>query len=373
MTKLDFKVSGMHCSSCELLVKDEISAVKDVTLVQVDHKSGLGTVQFANGYADKGAILKAIENAGYKGSIVGDLVQPQLTIPKELEIEGKINKDTDGGFSFKGIIRTEKKDPIPRQGGVQDDKKEGTQKVNLSLYGMHCSSCAALIERSIKKVTGVTSANVNFAAEKASVVYDGSQTKHEDLITAVEKAGYKAVFVDAKDTQADMKRQQEEIQNQLKKFIVSFVLSFPMIYFMLLDFFSFLPGRMFFFPYIGIISFILTTPVQFIIGRGFYKGMWSAIRMKTFKMDSLIAIGTSVAYFYSVINFVNYLATNSSLIGLGGMKIPELYFETAAFLITFVVLGKFLEAKAKGRTSEAIKKLMGLQAKTARVVRDGQT
>jgi len=146
-----------------------------------------------------------------------------------------------------------------------------------------------------------------------------------------------------------------------------------MIYFMLLDFFSFLPGRMFFFPYIGIISFILTTPVQFIIGRGFYKGMWSAIRMKTFNMDSLIAIGTSVAYFYSVINFVNYLATNSSLIGLGGMKIPELYFETAAFLITFVVLGKFLEAKAKGRTSEAIKKLMGLQAKTARVVRDGQT
>ena len=113
------------------------------------------------------------------------------------------------------------------------------------------------------------------------------------------------------------------------------------------------------FQYSGIISFILATPVQFIIGAGFYRGMWSALKMRTFNMDSLIAIGTSVAYFYSAINFF--------------MKIPELYFETAAFLITFVILGKFLEAKAKGRTSEAIQKLMGLAAKTARVIRNGET
>ncbi|EKD57919.1 MAG: hypothetical protein ACD_57C00097G0001, partial [uncultured bacterium] len=90
-------------------------------------------------------------------------------------------------------------------------------------------------------------------------------------------------------------------------------------------------------------------------------------------MDSLIAIGTSVAFFYSLINYIRYVALNNSLIGLSGAKIPELYFETAAFLITFVILGKFLEAKAKGRTSEAIKKLMGLQAKTARVIRGDQT
>jgi len=95
--------------------------------------------------------------------------------------------------------------------------------------------------------------------------------------------------------------------------------------------------------------------------------------MKTFNMDSLIAIGTSVAYFYSVINYLFYYLNTKSLIGIEGNKIPELYFETAAFLITFVILGKWLEVQAKGRTSDAIKKLMGLQAKTARVIRNNQT
>ncbi|KKQ77076.1 MAG: copper-translocating P-type ATPase, Cu2+-exporting ATPase, partial [Parcubacteria group bacterium GW2011_GWC1_38_6] len=93
--------------------------------------------------------------------------------------------------------------------------------------------------------------------------------------------------------------------------------------------------------------------------------------MKTFNMDSLIAIGTSTAYFYSLINFVMYVFTKNSLIGINGQKIPELYFETAAFLITFVILGKWLEKRAKGKTSDAIKKLMGLQAKTARIIKDG--
>ncbi|MEK7127593.1 MAG: copper-translocating P-type ATPase [Patescibacteria group bacterium] len=346
MTKLDFQVSGMHCQSCELLVKDEISSVKDVESVDVDHKTGLGSVKFTNGYADREAVLKAIENAGYKAIITS----PQETTNQVLE----------GEFIIKGTIR-----PLIKGEDSVTPPVTGTQKANLSLYGMHCSSCAALIERSIKKVPGVTSANVNFAAEKAIVTFDPAVANQEDLIKAVEKAGYKATAVE------DKNRQQSEISDQFKKFVVSFILSLPMIYFMLLDFFAFLPGGKLFLPYIGIISFILTTPVQFIIGRGFYKGAWSALRMKTFNMDSLIAIGTSVAYFYSVINFVNYFATNGSLIGLEGMKIPELYFETAAFLITFVVLGKFLEAKAKGRTSEAIKKLMGLQPKTARLA-DGR-
>jgi P-type Cu+ transporter len=101
--------------------------------------------------------------------------------------------------------------------------------------------------------------------------------------------------------------------------------------------------------------------------------MFSALKMRTFNMDSLIAIGTSVAYFYSLFNIIAYYATTNSVIGINGEKIPELYFETAAFLITFVILGKWLEAKAKGKTSEAIKKLMGLQAKTARVLRNDTT
>src|SRR3989339_662534 len=162
---------------------------------------------------------------------------------------------------------------------------------------------------------------------------------------------------------------EKEIRSYRNKFLISLGLSLPMLYFMLLDFFNFLPLRGLLLPYVGVISLLLTIPVQFIIGAGFYKGMWSSLKMKTFNMDSLIAIGTSTAFFYSLVQFLIYAITNQSVIGLNGAKIPELYFETAAFLITFVILGKWLETKAKGKTSDAIKKLMGLQAKTARIVR----
>ncbi|KKP46806.1 MAG: Copper-translocating P-type ATPase [Candidatus Woesebacteria bacterium GW2011_GWB1_33_38] len=244
---------------------------------------------------------------------------------------------------------------------------------NINISGMHCTSCAGLIEKQLKKVNGVTEAHVNFASEKASIVYDSDLVKTPSLLEAVEKVGYTAEIETEELSKNQGKRQEAEIKKQWNKFLVSFILSAPMIYFMFLDFFKFLPFGNFIYSYIGIISFILATPVQFYIGSSFYKGMISALKMKTFNMDSLIAIGTSVAYFYSVVNFVMYYAIKNSFIGVMGEKIPDLYFETAAFLITFVLLGKFLEAKAKGRTSEAIKKLMGLQAKTARVVRNGET
>ncbi|MBM3705885.1 MAG: copper-translocating P-type ATPase, partial [Actinobacteria bacterium] len=174
------------------------------------------------------------------------------------------------------------------------------------------------------------------------------------------------------DSSGELERKKKlaEISSMKKKFIFSLVMSLPMLYFMLLDFFK-LPGGSFLPPYFALASLILATPVQFIAGAGFYKGAWSSLRMKTFNMDSLIAIGTSVAYFYSLYNFVNYYLINNSLFGLNGMKIPDIYFETAAFLITFVLLGKWLEKKTKGQTSDAIKKLMGLQAKTARVIKNG--
>jgi len=246
-------------------------------------------------------------------------------------------------------------------------------KTALSLTGMHCASCAILIEKSLNKVVGVSEAHVNFAAEKALVTFDESKVKTDRLVDAVKNAGYSATILNDKDTQFESRKKAEEIQTLFNMFVTSLVLSLPMMYFMLFDFFGTMPGKEFLLPYVGILSLALTTPVQFIIGRGFYKGAWAALRMKTFNMDSLIAIGTSVAYFYSLVNYVVYYLGTKSIIGLGGERIPELYFETAAFLITFVILGKWLEAQAKGRTSDAIKKLMGLQAKTARVIRNGQT
>lgn len=238
---------------------------------------------------------------------------------------------------------------------------------------MHCTSCAGIIERSLKKVKGVSHASVNFAAEKAVITFDGSEANVADLITAIGKAGYTAEAVDAKDTEHDARKREQEIKSYFTKFMWGAILSVPMLYFMLMDFFTWIPGKAAILPYVGVISLILTIPVQFIVGAGFYRGMWSSLRMKTFNMDSLIAIGTSTAFFYSVVNFVLYVVSNNSPIGIGGEKIPELYFETAAFLITFVILGKWLEVRTKGKTSDSIKKLMGLQAKTARVIRNGQT
>jgi Cu+-exporting ATPase len=244
------------------------------------------------------------------------------------------------------------------------------QRVNLSLYGMHCSSCANLIEKSLKKLPGVKQASVNFAAEKALIQFEPGLTDIQAAITAVGKVGYKAEVINSKDVDYDKHKREQENRTYARKFWFSFFFSLPMLYFMLLDFFA-IPGKAVVLPYVGIISLILTIPIQFVIGAGFYRGMWSSLKMKTFNMDSLVAIGTSTAFIYSLINLITYFINTKSLIGING-KIPELYFETAAYLITFVVLGKWLEVRTKGKAGDSIKKLIGLQAKTARVIRDNQ-
>mgnify|MGYP001566320427 FL=1 len=395
--RVELKINGMHCQSCEMLIKDELSALTGLTDIFIDHKTGSGSLVATDGQISDSVILDSIKSAGYQGSIVqtnqtsnGFSKIPfvketsplqSFIFPKEIELEGKIGKNENGELIIRGKLRfgSEANNDLQSVSNhiqakpdqqIQSSKSERT---SLVISGMHCSSCASIIERQLKKVPGVTEARVNFAAEKASILYDTGIASSADLIQAVEKAGYKAMPADSEDSKAQAKRQQSEISHQWNKFLFSLILSSPMIYFMLLDFFSFLPGAKTLLPYIGIVSFVLATPVQFITGSSFYKGMVSALKMRTFNMDSLIAIGTSVAFFYSAINFIQYFLTTKSIFGLNGAKIPELYFETAAFLITFVILGKFLEAKAKGRTGEAIKKLMGLQAKTARVVRNGQT
>ncbi|MBI2338103.1 copper-translocating P-type ATPase [Candidatus Daviesbacteria bacterium] len=412
----------MHCGSCELLIKDELEELPGASNPEISFKTGKGSVLLNLGLSKPDDITKAIKNAGYQAVIeIPDMKVSQKIVPdgKPMKIKfqsvttaaGKVLEGQDGKLYFDGRVDNKKAAQFSIPKDKAEDSKDfidrllrsvnllntldvdripngtatgvaqqitppqnsGSEKVALSLSGMHCTSCAGIIERSLKKVPGVKEARVNFTAEKASVTVDLGLVSKDALIEAVKKAGYKAMLLDEADPEFETRKQQEEISGQFKKFIISFILSVPMLYFMFFEFFQGLPGSAILSPYIGIVSLILTTPVQFIIGKGFYKGMWSALRMKTFNMDSLIAIGTSVAYFYSLYNFLSYYLINKSLLGLNGARIPDLYFETAAFLITFVILGKWLEAKAKGRTSEAIKKLMGLQAKTARVIRNGET
>lgn len=247
------------------------------------------------------------------------------------------------------------------------------KRINLALTGMHCSSCAMLIERNLKKTAGVIKVAVNFAAEKVLVDYDENVIDVDKIIAAIVKGGYGAQLIDANDSEFEAKKRNKEIAEYFHKFRLSLLLSLPMLYFMMADFFKWLPGAKPIMPYVAIISLLLTIPVQFVIGKVFFKGAWAALKMKTFNMDSLVAIGTSTAFFYSLLNYGLFVLKNKTLFGVGGEMVPDLYFETSAYLITFVILGKWLEIRTKGKTSDAIKKLMGLQAKTARVIRNGQT
>ena len=240
-----------------------------------------------------------------------------------------------------------------------------SSRITLSISGMHCASCAGLITRKLKKTAGVEDANVNYAASKATVTFNPGKADAEGLIKAVKAAGYGAAVADEKDRDAEKKRREAEIVFYRTHFFVALALSTPLIYFMLLSFIPQLPFKEALEPYMGIASFILATPIQFWLGAGFYRGMWSSLKMATFNMDSLIAIGTSTAFFYSLFN----LGTGV-LVNVG--EVSNLYFEVAALLITFVLLGKWLESSAKGKTSEAIQKLMGLQAKTARILKNGE-
>lgn len=375
--QIKLKISGMHCSSCEMIVKEELGELSGISEVEINATSGDGKLILDTEKNSKQDILDAIKSAGYAAEITNEEMLEDKIVSRSDEAEEIKKVLTSVATDIREIknVLTGQDINISRETQINSASKsvDPNKRVSLSLFGMHCSSCANIIERQLKKTPGVKQATVNFSAEKASVLFDENAVSTQALQDAISKVGYRAEQVDAKDTEYETRKREKEISSYFSKFIFGLVLSLPMLYFMFLDFFKWLPGEKALASYVGVFSLLLTIPVQFIIGAGFYKGMWSSLKMKTFNMDSLIAIGTSTAFFYSLFNYVNYAWMNKSLIGVGGAKIPDLYFETAAYLITFVVLGKWLEIRTKGKTSDAIKKLMGLQAKTARVIRGGQS
>ncbi len=234
------------------------------------------------------------------------------------------------------------------------------QKAEFDITGMTCAACATRIEKGLNKMDGVAIANVNLALEKATIEFNPSEVTISDIIAKVEKLGYGAHQKQDEKEQVDYR--EKHIKDQQRKFLFSAILSLPLLWTMVGHFsftsFLYVPDLLMN-PWF---QMLLATPVQFIIGKQFYVGAYKSLRNGSANMDVLVAMGTSAAYFYSV-----YQAIATS----GTHHAPHLYFETSAVLITLILLGKLFEAKAKGRSSEAIKKLMGLQAKTAIVVRDG--
>ncbi|MBZ6488228.1 heavy metal translocating P-type ATPase [Priestia aryabhattai] len=236
------------------------------------------------------------------------------------------------------------------------------EKAEFAITGMTCAACSTRIEKGLNKLEGVTKASVNLALETASVEYSPSQIAPQDITERVEKLGYGAKLK-SEEREEEQSYREKELSKQKGKFWFSFILSVPLLWAMVshFTFTSFIPlPHMLMNPWVQL---ALATPVQFVVGKQFYVGAFKALRNKSANMDVLVALGTSAAYFYSLY---------SSLKSLGSsVHTAQLYYETSAILITLILLGKLFEANAKGRSSEAIKKMMGLQAKTAVVVRDG--
>jgi len=244
--------------------------------------------------------------------------------------------------------------------------KTPIQKIALPVQGMTCASCVLRVENAIKKVPGVVNATVNLATERATIEFDPLTSGVQDFSKAVDAAGY--VLTTSEKTEEQESVAREASYEKLRvRFIVSATLTAPVMALSMLSMTNWI-------PWLNVVSmetlnkilFLLTTPVLFWAGQQFFVGFWKTFKHFTADMNTLVAVGASAAYGYSTIAtlFPELLATAD--------KMPEVYFDTTATIITLILLGRLLEARAKSRTCDAMKKLMGLQAKTARIVRNGK-
>lgn len=236
-------------------------------------------------------------------------------------------------------------------------------KQTYPIKGMHCASCVRVIEHVLQKTPGVKKAVVNIATERATVIYDSDLCSETEITSAVAGAGYAAILPGGSDV-GDLEKQerQKALVVLKKKVFISLGLGFLILW----GSFPILINTAPFFLRLSWVQMLLATPVQFWAGWEFYRATIPALRHRSANMDTLVSIGTTVAYLYSV--FVTFFP--GIVMNLGVEAMP--YFDVAAIVIGLILLGRFFEARAKGQTGEAIKKLMNLQAKTARVLRNGK-
>ncbi|HVP77682.1 MAG TPA: heavy metal translocating P-type ATPase [Thermodesulfobacteriota bacterium] len=308
LQRIDLPIAGMSCASCALKIEKGLASVEGVSKATVNFAAEKATVVFH---------------------------------PEETNLSHLIDKVKDLGYDAK------------------------SEKVLLPIQGMTCASCVNKVQKALNAVKGVVHADVNFATERASVEYIPEEVTTRDLKKAVEEAGYQVLEVREEDLVEKERLAREAELSRLKlKFILGAILLAPILFLMygspLLEKWFGLPQKINFF-----LQFLLATPVQFWAGWQFYVGFWKATKHKTSDMNTLIAVGTSAAYLYSLM--VTFVPHRIMVKGL----MLDVYFDTSAAIIVLILLGRLLEARAKGKTSEAIKKLIGLQPKTARVLRNG--
>jgi Cu+-exporting ATPase len=305
--RIDFGIQGMSCASCVVAVERALREIAGVQDAAVNLASERGSVWYDPDVVEPAVLIRAVTDAGYAPVI---------------------------------------------------------EKAAIPISGISCASCVATIEKALRRSPGVVSATVNFATNAATVEYAPAAVTIADLRRVIREAGYEPLEVTEGSVLADHEKaaREREIRALRQKLITGIVLTVPIILGSMHHWFPWSPPALRSFW----ILLALATPVQFWVGGQFYRGAWAALRHKTSDMNTLIAVGTSAAYFYSVA-----MTLAPGFFQAHGID-PAVYYETAAVIITLILLGRLLEAIAKGRTSEAIKRLMGLRAKTARVVREGR-
>ena len=408
-------VRGMTCAHCQKRVIDAISEIKGVGSVEVNLENNTATVIFDSGVTDLDEIKHAVFNAGYDVAetiaVQSEPVQPEIQSGESCQIIPAIidekEKETAGQAASKKVDITLKisgmtcaacaqnvERILKKQNGVVSatvnlplEKALVTynpslvtpkqfedaitsigygvvkDEVTFEIGGMTCESCALNIEKVLKKLHGVESASVNFPLSKAHVRYNPSLLSIPQMRSAIEDIGYTAsVRTDRKGSEdRERKAREDEIRNQRNNLIIAATLGIPIT---LGGMSSGFPDLLWFVPPMladGRTLFILTTIVLLLPGRQFFTGTYRGLQKGVTDMNLLIATGTGAAYTISV------AATFLNL----GPGYEHTYYDTAVMLITFIILGRYLEARTKGKTSESIRKLMGLAAKTARIVVDG--
>ncbi|MBN2420642.1 MAG: copper-translocating P-type ATPase, partial [Deltaproteobacteria bacterium] len=300
LKNITLPVTGMSCSNCALNIEKNIRKLQGVSEANVNFATEQARISYD---------------------------------PNKVEIKDLVKKIQDAGYG------------VPKA------------TANLSITGMSCTNCSAAIEKSLRKLSGVLNVSVNFASENARIEYLPDISATDDFIAAIEKAGYGAIkpddYSEAEDT--ELAARISEIRNQTRKFFTGLIFTVPLFFLSMGRDFGLL-GMWSHSYWVNWAFLILATPVQFYTGWDYYKGSWNSIRNGSANMDVLVAMGSSVAYFYSTAILL--------LPGIG----DHVYFETSAVIITLIKLGKMLESKTKGRTGAAIRNLINLRPKTATIL-----
>jgi Cu+-exporting ATPase len=301
-TQITLPITGMTCANCVATLERNIKKVDGVSQAAVNLSSERATVEFD---------------------------------PSQVSLDDVIGRVRRAGYDI------------------------ATGKADLVIQRMSDDNDARRLEKALNQLDGVLTAQVVYGAEKAQVEYIPTMISQVELRKAVNEAGFVAVETGGDIEDAERKAREAEIAKQRHLLTVGLIFTIPLFLLSMARDLGFLPPQIAEATWLNWVMLALATPVQFYVGWDYYVGSYKALRNGSANMDVLIAMGSSAAYFYSLVVVL-------------GLIPGHIYFETSAVIITLIKLGKYLEAKAKGQTSEAIKKLMGLRAKTARVIRDGE-